>query len=397
MWLNFYQNKLASAFEFFPGIFLKGPLDILIIAFLIYFVFFLIKKTRLLPIILGVLILFLIYEAGIILDLPLTKIIFKPFSSIFLIILVVIFQKELRRFFAIIGIPASRRKAILPVEEQTLGIIIQAIKHFIKYRIGALIVFPGQEPIERHLEGGAVLNGVVSLPLLLSIFDESSPGHDGAIIIEDNKIKKFAVHLPLAENIEAVKKFGTRHRAGLGLAEISDALTVVVSQEKGVVSIAYNKNLTSYNSVEEVERIIHQFLEKKFPRRKIEIYVRTLKGNFKLMLVSLVIAFFLWWLLFPQIAFVQKQFVIPVQFENLSQDYIVSKFSPAEVKITFSGRESDFELIDPQELRISLTISEPKIGWKILKIEENAIKHPPEISPVKIETEKIEVLISKKP
>ncbi len=215
MQLSFYQSKLANIFEFLPGIFLKSPLDILIITFLIYFIFFFIRKTRLMPIILGVLMLFLIYEMGIVLDLPLTKTVFKPFSSIFLISLVVIFQKELRRFFTIIGTPASRRKAILPAEEQTLEVIIQAMKYFVAHRIGALIVFPGQEPIERHLEGGAVLNGVVSLPLLLSIFDESSPGHDGAIIIEDNKIKKFAVHLPLAENIEAVKKFGTRHRAGL--------------------------------------------------------------------------------------------------------------------------------------------------------------------------------------
>jgi len=257
-------------------------------------------------IILGVLILLLIYETGIILDLPLTKTVFKPFLSIFLIILVVIFQKELRRFLAMVGILVSRKKAILPVEEQTLGVIVQAINYFIKHRIGALIVFPGREPIERHLEGGAVLDGVVSLPLLLSIFDESSPGHDGAIIIEGNKIKKFAVHLPLAENIEAVEKFGTRHRAALGLAEISDALTVVVSQEKGNVSIAYNKNLISYNNVEEFERKIRQFLEKKFPKRKTENYKKALKENLKLMLISLAIAFFIWWLLFPQIAFVQK-------------------------------------------------------------------------------------------
>ena len=396
MWLEFYQNKLANISEFFSGISLKELLDILIIAFFIYLIFLFIKKTRSTLIILGILILFLIYEASINLDLPLTKAVFKPFAGIFLIILVVIFQKELRRFLSIIGAIGFKRAA-LPITEQTLKTIIQAIEYFTQHRLGALIVFPGQEPLERHLEGGVILNGEISLPLLLSIFDESSPGHDGAIIIENNIIKKFAVHLPLAEDIEAVKKFGTRHRAGLGLAEVSDALVVIISQEKGNVSIAYNKKLTSYNDIAEVKKIIQQFLEEKFPEQKIEFYKKTLKKNLKLFLLSLAISFFFWWLFFPQIAFVQKQFIVPVQFKNLPQDYIISKFSPTEVKVTFSGRESDFKLVNPQELRINLTISEPKIGWQTLKIEKDDINYPPEISPVKISAEKVEVLISKTP
>jgi len=396
MWLEFYQNKLANISEFFSRLSLKELIDILIITFFIYFVLLFIKKTKLTYIILGILILFLIYEASVNFDFPLTKTLLRPFAEIFLIILVIIFQKELRRFLSAIGV-FGFKKTILPPTEQTIKTIIRTLEYFVKHRIGALIVFPGQESLERHLEGGVTLNGEISFPLLLSIFDESSPGHDGAIIIEGNLVKKFAVHLPLAENIEVVKKFGTRHRAGLGLAEVSDALVVIVSQEKGNVSIAYNKNLTSYNNIEEVKKIIYQFLEEKFPKRKIKIYKKVLRENLKLILMSLLISFLFWLLLFPQVAFVQKQFIVPIQFKNLPSGYIISKFSPTEIKVTFSGRESDFKLVDPQELKITLSIPEPKIGWQNLKIEKDNINSPPEISPVKIGAESVEVLISKTP
>jgi len=258
MWLEFYQNKLAYISGFFSRLSLKELIDILIITFFIYFILLFIKKTKLTYIILGILILFFIYEVSVNFDFSLTKTLLKPFAEIFLIILVIIFQKELRRFLSAIGV-FGFKKTILPPTEQTIKTIIQTLEYFIQHRIGALIVLPGQESLERHLEGGVTLNGEISFPLLLSIFDESSPGHDGAIIIEENLIKKFAVHLPLAENVEVVKKFGTRHRAGLGLAETSDALVIIVSQEKGNISIAHNKNLTSYNNIEEVKKLFINF------------------------------------------------------------------------------------------------------------------------------------------
>ncbi|MEK7120286.1 MAG: DNA integrity scanning protein DisA nucleotide-binding domain protein, partial [Patescibacteria group bacterium] len=151
--------------------------------------------------------------------------------------MVIIFQKEIRRLLEIIGVWGIQRKMTVPAD-LTLLSVSEAARYFVSHKIGSLIVFPGQEPLERFLEGGTDLNGEVSTALLTSIFDDSSPGHDGAVIIKGNKLKKFAVHLPLGENIEAVKNFGTRHRAALGLAEKTDALCVVTSEEKGTISVA---------------------------------------------------------------------------------------------------------------------------------------------------------------
>lgn len=108
-------------------------------------------------------------------------------------------------------------------------------------RTGALIAVKGAEPWDHHMQGGIELGGAISLPLLFSLFDHRTPGHDGALLIEGNRVTKFAVQLPLAPIPPHVIRYGgTRHAAGLGLAEVCDAFIVVVSEERGTISLAHD-------------------------------------------------------------------------------------------------------------------------------------------------------------
>ncbi len=118
----------------------------------------------------------------------------------------------------------------------------------------------GRQPLGRLLEHGTTLNGLVSKTLLLSIFDPSSPGHDGAVIIEGNTVKKFGTHLPLAENFTKYKELGTRHRSALGLSQRSDALVIVVSEERGTVSIAEQGELHMVENSLDLKNVIKSFL-----------------------------------------------------------------------------------------------------------------------------------------
>ena len=113
-----------------------------------------------------------------------------------------------------------------------------------KKRIGALIVLQGNDPLERHINGGTSLDGLVSEPLLESLFDPHSIGHDGAVIINGNRIAKFGCHLPLSINTSKYGNIGLRHTAALGLAERSDAICVVVSEEKGTISTGLSGNIS---------------------------------------------------------------------------------------------------------------------------------------------------------
>ena len=103
-----------------------------------------------------------------------------------------------------------------------------------------MIVLQGNDPLERHINGGTNLDGIVSEPLLESLFDPHSIGHDGAVIIDGNRVTKFGCHLPLSMNTSKYENIGLRHTAALGLAERSDAICIVVSEERGTISLAYH-------------------------------------------------------------------------------------------------------------------------------------------------------------
>lgn len=275
---------------------IKDIFDILIIATFIYLFLILFIKTRSLPILFGVIILTILYGTTTFFNLPLTKMILNSFFGMFFIVLAIIFQRELRRFFAFIGILGIKKRNLTPTEN-TIKIVVETIIRFAKEKIGAIIIFPGREIVDAYLEGGVLLNGKISGSLLLSIFDQTSPGHDGAMIVEGDRVKKFAVHLPLSENIELTKKYGTRHRAAVGLSERTDALSLVVSEERGVISAVRNGEIKIISSAEELEKTLNNFFAEKFSNKKLNNYKIFLRKNIIPATISLGAAI-LFWLIF---------------------------------------------------------------------------------------------------
>lgn len=397
---NFLSNNNAAILnETFlnfiqaPSLQLRDLLDLLIVAILVFLVLTLIKKTRAMPMFIGILFLGGIYAISIFLNLRLTETIFTSLISVSLIVLTIIFQREIRRFFEFIGLMGIRRRIFAPAES-TVKVIIQTVKHLAERRIGALLVFPGRENVYRHLEGGILLNGKLSMPLLLSIFDPSSPGHDGAVIIENEHIRKFAAHLPLAENIEAVKKFGTRHRAALGLAEKTDSLSVVVSEEKGTISIALNRQIITLQNDGELELRLRKFFEQVFPSNRFLAYRKWFFANISRAIASIVIAFALWLVFTYQISFIQKKIVIALEFKKLNQEYIVDNYSPDEISVIFSGLERDFKLLYPETLKAVIDLNGLEPGWHRVDIKKNSINYPSSVDLIKIEPENIRVHIA---
>jgi uncharacterized protein (TIGR00159 family) len=271
----------------------RHVLDFIVIFVLVFLLVSLIKKTRATIILIGIISLSLVYFFSITLNLATTKAVLQSFFSAFLIIFTILFQRELRRFFGFLGSVATGGK-IQPPSDSSLKAIIRATQKMADNKTGALIVFPGQENIERLLEGGIKLNGHISYQLIQSIFDSTSPGHDGALVISKDLVRRFGVHLPLSENPEASKNLGTRHRAALGLAESSDALCIVVSEEKGTISIAHNKKLFAIKSEEELEKILQRFTDRISPTLNLGTFQRWLVKNAKTLTYSLLITIVVW-------------------------------------------------------------------------------------------------------
>jgi uncharacterized protein (TIGR00159 family) len=362
----------------------KDIFDILIIAGLIYIFLILFIKTRSLPILIGIITLVVLYGVAFFLNLSLTKMVLNSFFGMFLVVLAIIFQKELRRFFEFIGILGIKKKIFVPTED-TIKMIIKTVLRFAKEKTGAIIVFSGRELIDRHVEGGVLLNGKISSSLLLSIFDKTSPGHDGALIIEGDKVKRFAVHLPLSENIELTKKYGTRHRAAVGLSERTDSLSLVVSEEKGIISIIRNGEMKIVSSAEDLEKRLASFFAEKFPKKKMPNYKIFLRKNAVPMAISLGLAAIFWFAFSYQLTNIQRSFIVPVEFRNLQNDYTVESITEPDVVVTLSGYERDFKLLDPESLKISLDVSKMSLGWHKVIIKNDFIKAPSGFKAVNIE------------
>jgi DNA integrity scanning protein DisA with diadenylate cyclase activity len=133
------------------------------------------------------------------------------------LVAVVVFQQDLRRLFERIAALGFRRR-LLPAGPDAIDTLVRAIAHLAEHRRGALIVLPGREAVAGHVQGGLPLRADITEPLLLSLFDPHSPGHDGAVIVSGDRLMQFAVHLPLSTDHAQLGQRGTRHAAALGLA-----------------------------------------------------------------------------------------------------------------------------------------------------------------------------------
>jgi len=229
---------------------------------IVLFVFYkkFIRNTQSEKLIKGLFILFFAWifsELLIVLNLQIIGGFFKTLVTLIALSLIVIFQPELRRFLGYLGQPGFIRRVLFPtgnhneVEEQDVDIIkeiIEAVKYLTKTKTGALIVFK-KTFSAAYSEVGTILDARISAELILTIFHPNTPLHDGAMIIDKNRIHSAGVLLPLTEDPQLSWKYGTRHRAAIGMSEVSDAACLVVSEETGDVSICMDGLLKKYEDL----------------------------------------------------------------------------------------------------------------------------------------------------
>src|SRR5690554_6234996 len=242
--------------------------DILLVAIILYYVYTLIRGTMAVNILIGLGIIYLISLLVRQFNMHLLSQIFGGFISVGAIALVVVFQQEIRRFLIHIGrnIPFWRKSPIFSflftkrmVSRDTKAMVkpvIDACRSMSKSRTGALMVFAKYADEEYYQSSGEYLDAKLSKRLLESIFNKNSPLHDGAAVIVDGRIVTASCVLPLSENEELPMRFGLRHRAAIGVTEVSDAVTVVVSEETGEISFAKDGQIWINISHEKLEELL---------------------------------------------------------------------------------------------------------------------------------------------
>jgi diadenylate cyclase len=225
-------------------------LDITIVAFVIYKLMMILKGTRAVQLIKGLVVLLIATIASKILGLQSINWLLKQAQTVFFIAIPVVFQPELRRALEQLG----RGKLFVRHEdyfaeedvEKLVGEVVRAAKIMSARKIGALMVIERQTGLVEFIETGIKIDGLVTSELLLNTFVPNTPLHDGAVILRGNRLVAASCFLPLSENPNLSRELGTRHRAAIGVTEVSDSLVVLVSEETGVISVAEDGRLTRY-------------------------------------------------------------------------------------------------------------------------------------------------------
>lgn len=254
--------------DLFTQIRWQDLLDILLIAGGVYWIISLIRGTRAVQMLLGLVVVFLTYLASQYFELYTLNWVLDNFLSSILLVIVVLFQNDIRRALTEVG-----RGSLFGVGEHAvygpvLEEVTKAAVSLAGKRIGALIVLEREVGLNEYIEVGTRLDARVSKEILCSIFPTTSPLHDGAVVIQRGRITSAGCFLPLTTNPSVSKMFGTRHRAALGLTEETDAVVVVVSEEEGTVSLVREGRITRDLDTGALHAALQQLFNYELGRKK---------------------------------------------------------------------------------------------------------------------------------
>lgn len=229
--------------DIFASIGIADIIDILIVSYVIYKVIQLVRGTRAVQLLKGILVVVIAWLLSIWFNLDTLRWMMNQMITVGVVAIIVIFQPELRRALEQIGRGKLFVRGSLEEESDIhlrINEVIKATNYLSRKKIGALIVFERETGLNDYIESGIAMQATISSELLINTFIPNTPLHDGAVIIKQNQIMAAGCYLPLSENPFISKELGTRHRAAIGMSEVSDAICVIVSEETGQVSLAIN-------------------------------------------------------------------------------------------------------------------------------------------------------------
>lgn len=246
-------------------------LEILIIAFLVYYILVWMKATRAWTLLKGLVVIGVFLLLAHFLEMNTIVWMAQNVLGFAVTALIIVMQPELRNalealgkknFLLSLGFMDSARREHEIFSEKTINEITKACVEMSKVKTGALIVIEQKESLKDYERTGIEVDGIVTSQLLINIFEHNTPLHDGAVLVRGNRVTSATCYLPLSDNLGLSKELGTRHRAGVGISEVTDSLTVIVSEETGKISVAYEGKLERNLSADELRERMQQILNK---------------------------------------------------------------------------------------------------------------------------------------
>lgn len=378
-----------------PQFRLQDLLDILIMSILIYQLYSWFRKSRAIQILAGLGTITAIYFVTRQTGLLMTSWVLQQLGTVVIVVIVVVFQNEIRqalyRFSKLHDLLGGeqRRRCSGPSR------IAEAAFNLAKENCGALIVFQRSDQLDDYLSNGIPLDAQISTPLLQSIFKDGTPLHDGAVLIHNERIQQAACLLPLSDTQHLPQQYGTRHRAALGLSERTDAVVLIVSEERGEVSLAEGGELTRMLTINQLETRLTALLLPEGEQQQQSFARRLFSDLFTKAAVLLGVT--LVWLLLStrqgEVAIVP----VPLTFHGLPAGMTLVRVSPEEVTVRLRSNSGLVPSPRQLDLTADLDLSSAQEGYNSLRVSLSHVRVPPGMTVVGLEPTTVRVVVRGSP
>lgn len=384
---------MEQVFYSLPGFRWQDALDIILNAYILFRLYVLFRGTNVFRVLLAVCVLWVFHRSAGSMGLVITNWAMQGVITAATFIIIIVFRNEisaviqtrdLKSFFW--GIPRHQRNT-------PFNIIIDSAVELAQKKIGALIVLPLKQGVESSVKDGIILQSNLSREMLTSIFWPDNPLHDGAAVIQGDRIIRAGAILPLTHRRDLSSAYGTRHRAALGLTESCDAVVIVVSEERGQISLVKDNEIHPIRRTSDVKKALKAMLTRHAGK---EAEAKGLPRQVREMILAAAVCLIFTsslWYYFSRGMETLATHEIPIEYTNPDPDMKLTKASVSGVKLLISGAKPLINALKPEQIGIKLNLAEATTGINTLDVTRDNILLPPGIRLKSIEPAQVEITL----
>jgi diadenylate cyclase len=355
----------------------QDVLDILFLSVLVYHLYLWFWGTKAFKALVGLLVLGVIFTFARLWGLFLTTWVFQILWQVLVVLIIILFQSEIRQVLERVNPLQMITLRRFSKSADWIPNLVTTVFSLAKLKTGALIIFERADLVEELITGGVPLESEPGPELLMSIFHKESPLHDGALLIRRARIAKAACYLPLSSAEGLPNKWGTRHRAALGLSERCDALVVVISEERGEISVAQGGQMIHVTNIEQLSKLIHETLTSTGPTVKSwpEMILSLTVHRWPIKIAALGLVCLFWLLLAGQQNF-EVTIRVPLEVKNLPEKIEILEPVNPEIAITVQGLRKDASTLSRRNVHAEVDLSMAGFGNRVFRITRDRIILP---------------------
>ncbi len=368
----------------------RDIVDIALNSYILFRLYVLFRGTNVFRVLTGITLLWILQRIAAAIGLIVTSLAFQGIIAFAALIIIIVFKDEIRSVLQTKNLKSILWGLHYKTIKTPIEILIESIYELSRRRIGALLVFPTIEDLKEFTQSGITWNGQISKEMILSIFWHDNPVHDGAVIVKGDRIAEVGVILPLSKRTDLPSYYGTRHRAAAGLAEQTDALVVVVSEERGKVVVARGDRIIDIHDKLELEQILRDHVGVSMlpdASRK--------KENFRLGLAAVLSFFFVSGVWFSLARGLETlgTLEIPIEYMNRTPKMQILETSINDVSLNLSGSGTLIKSIRPELVNVRLDLSKAVVGTNTFTITPENITLPPGVLLKKVTPQTVKVTL----